>query len=397
MRIISVMFSFPPVYSGATKFWLRLVPRLKAHDIDVDIIYRAQDGGFVHLRADGASTPVPEPKSTRRGTYKSSLVTIFRFLWKHRKEYSSALFLGCPDALIASLVARPFSPLRFAYRTTMLGEDDPLAVSKSGRFGWLRLALLKRIDAVICINPALADQSRHAGLTEEQVITVSQGTDVDHFAPASAEERRRIRERGDLPLDGKVVIFVGATVERKGLDLLMKAWPKVLEAHPTARLLLVGPDGSSNGTDFDDPDGTFLRSMKELSETPLYLNSVRFCGMRDDVRELLQAADLFVLPSRMEGTPNVLLEAMAVGLPIVVSDLPGVTGVFVRHEQEALVFPQNDWQLLGACLRRHLDDPDFARACADRARARAVTNFSLASVAEKYAAVFRRLADRSRT
>ena len=265
----------------------------------------------------------------------------------------------------------------------MLGEDDPVAVSKSGRFGWLRLALLKRIDAVVCINPALADQGRQAGLTEEQVITISQGTNVDQFAPASAQERRRIREREHLPLDGKIVIFVGATVERKGLDLLMKAWPQVLEAHPTARLLLVGPDGSANGTNYDDPDGTFLRSMKELSETPHYLNSVCFCGMRDDVRELLQAADMFVLPSRMEGSPNVLLEAMAVGMPIVVSDLPGVTGVFVRNEREALIVPQNNWRLLGACLRRYLDDPDFARACADRARARVVANFSLASVARE--------------
>ena len=95
MRIISVLFSFPPVYSGATKFWLRLIPRLKAYGTEVDIIYRAPDGEFIHLRADGSSAPVPEPKRTRRGTYKSGLVTIFQV----HVEASKGVFVGAVPRL----------------------------------------------------------------------------------------------------------------------------------------------------------------------------------------------------------------------------------------------------------------------------------------------------------
>jgi len=93
----------------------------------------------------------------------------------------------------------------------------------------------------------------------------------------------------------------------------------------------------------------------------------------------------------MEGTPNVLLEAMASALPIVVTELDGVTGVFVRDGIEALVVAQNDWKHLAICLSRLLEDQHLARTFGQQARNRAVASYSLTSVANEYAHMFKRL------
>jgi glycosyltransferase involved in cell wall biosynthesis len=391
MRVLTVAYTIPPTFSGAQKFWFRLIPRLQDRGIVVDVLCRRSDGEVILQKTDGTNVSIAEPLGTRRGSYFGYILTVVKALWLNRHEYDCVFFNGAHDALFASLCFKSFIPLKFAYRMTMMGEDDPLGIQNIGRFGWLRVRLLRRIDAAVCTNPAMATSSQQAGIATDRVFTIPQGTDIDFFAPATPEGRNSIRHREGLPLTAKIVIFCGAVAERKGVDLLMKAWPEVVACHPTALLLLVGPDGG----DSDDPGGFFLRNMTQLSQEPDYKRSVKFLGYREDARELLQASDVFVLASRMEGTPNVLLEAMASGLPIVLSDLTGVSGVFVRNDMEAFIVPQNDWQQIGVSLRRLLGDQDLARRFSEGARSRAVANYSMDSVASQYADVFNRLKSNS--
>ena len=384
MRVLSVLGTFPPTFSGATKSWLRLVPKLGARGIVVEMLYRKDDGEVILQKADGNSTSIAEPLGLRRGSHVGYVLTVVKALWLHRHRYRCVIFIGGGDSLLASLCAKTFIRLKFAYRMSMLGEDDPVAIGKTGRLGWLRAVSLRRIDAAVCLNPGMAVSSERAGLARDRVFVIPQGTDIDFFTPATLAVKNAIRGREGFALTAKIVIFCGASVERKGVDLLLKAWPEVVARHPDSLLLLIGPDGDES----DDPGGKFLQAMTRLSLDPAYKHSVKFLGYREDARDLLQAADVFVLPSRMEGTPNVLLEAMASGLPIIVSDLPGVAGVFVRDNEEAFIVPQNDWKLIEIRLLRFLDDQDLAKNFGERARNRAVANYSLNSTADQYAKLF---------
>lgn len=381
------MDTFPPTFSGATKFWLRLVPKLGEHGVVVDFLYRKDDGEVILQKADGSSLSITEPLGTRRGSHTGYILTVVKALWIHRHQYRCVIFIGAGDALFAALCTKMFMPLKFAYRMSMLGEDDPLAIRNTGRLGWLRAFLLRRIDAAVCINPGMAVSSERMGLAQDRVFTIPQGTDIDFFTPATLAVKNAMRIKESLPLTAKIVIFCGAIVERKGVDLLMKAWPEVVAQHPASLLLLVGP----NGGELDDPGSEFLQAMKRFSLDRAYKQSVRFLGYREDARDLLHTADMFVLPSRMEGTPNVLLEAMASGLPIVVSDLPGVAGVFIRDRKEAFIVPLNDWKQIEVSLLHFLDDQDLARQFGECARERVVTNYSLTSVGRKYVEMFKTL------
>jgi len=381
MRVLAVALAPPTFFAGGNKSWMRLVPHLREQGVIVDLLYQDDDHRIIIERQEGERILIGGPMGMRRGSYIGTIVTVVKAIWLNRRRYGWAIFIGAPDALFAALGVKPFIGVKISYRMTMLDEDDPLAIRNTGRMGWLRARLLRRIDAAIGINPAMEISSRRVGIAQHRVFTILQGTDTKLFAPGTLAVKNAVREREGVPLTAKVVMYCGAIIERKGVDLLMRAWPEVVAKHPSAILLLVGP----HGHDFDDPEKAFLQAMMQVSLQPEYRQSVKFLGYREDVQGLL----VFVLPSRREGTPNVLLEAMASGLPIVVSDLTGVSGVFVRDGSEAFVVPQGNWEQLGVRLRRLLEDKELAREFGKRARDRAVQHYALGSVASQYAQVFR--------
>ena len=386
MRILSVLHVVPPEFSGATNAWMRLAPKIAARGVAVDMLCRLADGEIVLRRGGRPNLSFPEPLGFKRGGHWAVVLTIISALWRLRHEYECVLFVSGFDALFAALLAKPLLSMKLTYRMSMLGEDDPIAIRGCGRFGWLRAMTLKWIDAAICINPAMAEKSVRFGIDSRRVFTVLQGIDGDVFFPTNGAKRSALREQYGIPAPARVVLFCGGIVERKGVDLLLKAWQVVLAQSPEAQLLLAGPEGGP-----DDPGGRFRASMISRIEQPEYRNSIRFIGLRNDIPDLMRASDVFVLPSRMEGTPNVVLAAMASGLPVVLTELGGVSGVFVRDQSEGFVVPQEDWQTLANRLGTLLRDENLAARIGESARERAVSEYSLDLAADQYIAILRQV------
>ncbi len=363
-----------------------MIPQLQNHGIETDVIYPSGDGQLIIHNTDGTDIVINGSTVLKKSHYINNLFSIIKTLFLYKDRYKIILFVGPnQDTLYAAIMAKLFLRIRIAYRITMLGEDDPLAIRAQGRFGWLRAYLLYRVDAIVCLNPAMEVASQHAKIPQERIFLIPQVTDIDLFSPVNQASRDKIREEEGLSLNVKIVIFCGVLVERKGVDLLLKAWSEVIVSHPASLLLLVGPDGEI------ESDAQFSKTVKLSAQDPAYGDSIRFCGYRQDVHRLLQVSDVFVLPSRQEGTPNALIEAMAAGLPSVISDLAGVSGAVVRDGIEAFVVRQNDWRQLKDCICRLLDDDDLAKSFGGLARNRAVANYSLDSSAEKYASLFQKL------
>jgi len=146
------------------------------------------------------------------------------------------------------------------------------------------------------------------------------------------------------------VITVGRLVEQKGIDVLLKAWAKVAAALPGWRLMLVG-------------GGPLEGDLKALAAKLKIDRSVEFAGHVSDPFPLLKGAKLFVLTSRFEGTPNALLEAMACGLPAVVSDAsPGPSELIGSGEDAAgLIVPVEDADATAAAIIRLAGDENLRR------------------------------------
>jgi glycosyltransferase involved in cell wall biosynthesis len=208
------------------------------------------------------------------------------------------------------------------------------------------------------------------------VSCIHNGIDVDRCRPL--RPRDAVREELGIGSEAPVLIAAGRLVPVKGLDQLLAALPGVRETLPLVQVLIVG----------DGPE----RSRLEQQANELGVSSaVRFCGHRQDIYDLVAASDVLVLPSFAEGLPMVILEAMALGTPIVASQVGGLPEV-LRDGQSALLVPPGSPVALGQACARLLSRRDEARAMARAARQVVETQFTSLTQAEKVLDLYRGLA-----
>ena len=165
---------------------------------------------------------------------------------------------------------------------------------------------VRMIDRLVCVSKAAAETFREAGFPSDLVVTIPNGID----RPAAPGPRAQTRQTLGLPEYAFLVLTVARFTAQKGYPVLLAAASSVVIAMPDVRFVLVG----------SGPDRAPLEA---LARTRGIAESVLFLGERHDVPDLLVAADLFVLPSFFEGLPLVILEAMALGLPIVATRVGG--------------------------------------------------------------------------
>jgi glycosyltransferase involved in cell wall biosynthesis len=123
--------------------------------------------------------------------------------------------------------------------------------------------------------------------------------------------------------------------------------------------------------------------------------NIHLVGQQEEVQRFYQTADVFVLPSRMEGLPNALLEAMACGLPTISSLLPGVSEV-IEHNTNGLLVPPDDREAISDAVLRLLENPDVAQRLGNAAHQTIMKHYSLDVVADRYVHLYTSLAETTR-
>ena len=188
------------------------------------------------------------------------------------------------------------------------------------------------------------------------------------------EERAVARAAIDVPATARLVVWHGRIdVVRKGLDVLLDAWERLCRARPhrDLRLHLIG----------SGDDAEAFGQLLATRRLPGVVWLDRYLRDRPAIRRQLSAADIYVLPSRHEGGPVALLEAMACGLPVVATAVPGVGDILAGGEDAGgIVVPPARPGSLAAAIGRLVDDDTLARALGARARRRVEEAFSLEAV-----------------
>lgn len=218
-------------------------------------------------------------------------------------------------------------------------------------FTEIERVLARWTDAMVAISGTCREDHLRLDIGRgESFVVIPSG--IPTASPAERANARRILEAGDEVVVG----CVGRLAPIKGQDLLLEAFARVVPRHPDARLVLVG-DGPSRAT---------LESRAER----LGLNgSVAFLGLRADAPELLPGFDLYVQPSLNEGMGRALAQAMAVGLPPIVSDAPGPREL-IGDSGAGVIFPVGDVGALTDALDALLHHPSARHALGEAARRR---------------------------
>ena len=208
------------------------------------------------------------------------------------------------------------------------------------------------------------------------------GIDLRRFDRRQIPERTlgELREEIGLDAEAPVVGFVGRLVEEKGILDLLEAARSVLESNPDAQFLIVGP------YDQEKPDA--LRP--DVAERYGVQSQCRFLGMRDDMPELYALMDVLVLPSYREGFPRAPMEASAMGVPSLVTDIRGCREAVVQGEN-GLMFPVGDSDALADAIVEVLGDPPRREAMGRKARQMAEEKFDEQRVFDRVLAEYARL------
>jgi glycosyltransferase involved in cell wall biosynthesis len=201
-------------------------------------------------------------------------------------------------------------------------------------------------DQVITVSDSLRQLAYSLGLAQARGQVVGNGIDAERFKPVPKAEAR---QRFGLPDSAQVLITVGGLVERKGFHRVIACLPVLLEKHPDLHYLIVG--GAC-------PEGDMTQALKDQVAHLDLAERVHFLGpiSPDDLKWPLSAADIFVLSTRNEGWANVILEAMACGVPVVASDVGGNAEVVSSPELGAIV-PFDDQPALIVALDQALSRP----------------------------------------
>lgn len=369
IRVVMVISSFAPVIGGAERQALQLAQRLLKRGLTVEVLTRRYPGLAATEEMKGVKVWRLPVAGSGRNPLSSVMFTAGVVLWliRHAKEYDVVHVHASLSPAVSALLAKFATRKPVLVKVACSGPHGDVASMRRRPFLSLRRRLLRHTDRFLVLNSESIEELQELGLERSQMAPIVNGVDTTYFAPPE--------EKDLLPF--VKAVFVGRLTTQKGVDLLLRAWAELTEPR---ELILVG-------------DGAERPSLEALA-SQLKLDHVTFIGSTNDVRTYLQQADLFVLPSRAEGIPNAMLEAMACGLPVVATPVGGIPDVVLDGESGLLV-PPEDVPALAAAIRRLLADSDLRHQMGQKARERVVSDYSLKAVTTRHLELYREVIGRN--
>lgn len=236
-------------------------------------------------------------------------------------------------------------------------------------------------DAELVQNPEDVATLRRIGIPEDKVALLGNGVDLTRFDPSAVDPARAAELRAELAGDAEVVVgVVGRLVWEKGLAEVFEAARALRATHPGVRFVLVGP------TDPEKADGLSEADLAAIAAD----TGIVFAGRRSDMEVVYAALDLFVLASYREGFPRAAMEASAMGLPVVATDVRGCRQV-VDDGVTGVLVPVRDGAAIAGAVAALADDPARRAAAGRAARARALAHFDQRGIIATTLATYARL------
>jgi glycosyltransferase involved in cell wall biosynthesis len=333
---------------GTERQMVELMRRLDRRTFEVHVACMHRGGPLEARALEGAASVATFPiNGFARPSAVQQMVTFAR--WCRRIDahivHTCELYanvLGLPAAALARV------PVRIGNRRELRTPDKRRAHIVAQRLAY------RAAHLVAANSAAAAAQLRLEGVAANKIRVIPNGVDCDRY-PA-APRNRPIRR----------IVTVANLREEKGHDTLILAASMLAERHPDLEICFIG-DGPLRATLVRQVN---LRGLR---------GRVQFLGERDDIPAQLAAADLFVLPSRTEASPNALIEAMASGLPIVASRVGGIPELIESGGTGVLV-TADDPRAFAAAISNVVEHPSFAAALGRAARAAAERRFAFSSM-----------------
>ena len=388
LRVCMAIPSYPPSFAGHGIQLQRNLPYLEARGVDPTVLTGRTVAPMPPARDEDRVRRVLPVREGLLGGLQG-LVAFRRFFQRHARDYDVVHAVGLGPEFFLNLPALKRAGLPVVFEMVLLGSDDPTTIGRY-RLGKLQVGLARRhVDLWSALSGAFLPSLEAAGIPRDRCRVIYSGVDTSEYRPRSESERRELRARLELPAEGRVVVSVGSLLHRKGMDRLLEAWACSQPVVGRDVLLVVGPTREAEGLPASEV--AHSTELQRRAQAPDLAGTVRFEGRREGVVDYMAVADLFALLSRREGLGAVILEALASGVPCLVSPLDGIGAEVLAEGETGFVVPEpDDAERVGKLLSSVLADPERRAAMGRAGRIEAERRFSMEARADALSELYRR-------
>ncbi len=364
IRVMHVVFSLAP--GGMENGILNVANRLDPDEFKIDFCCLEKAGEFAERIPQNSDLFVLNKPSGKAWSLIPRIARLVR------------------DQAIQIVHSHDLGPLIYTVPGTRFGTLASVVHGEHCQFGewettgwrlWQRRFLYRFCRRIHTVSHDLAGKLAEYRLTRREIIPVPNGVDVQRFRPADKAEARA---RLGLAEDALVIGTCGRLVKSKRQDDLMRAFNQLAANHPRAFLLIVG-------------DGPYRPELEVLRSSLEYGDRIVLRGFTPQPERIYPAMDLFVLPSLYEGLSNVLLEAMACGIPALAHHACGA-GEAIGDDCGSEVRDLHDVPALTAAIAELTSIPNELAGRGEKSRAWVQKQFSIEAMVERYAQLYREVA-----
>ena len=340
MRVLMLNYEYPPLGGGGSNACKYILKEFAKKNLEVDLVTSSPSNKF-ETETIGDTVCIYKLPVNKKDIHYWTQREIMSYSWKAKKfidklmkekEYDVChAFFGIPCGAIAYLFRR-----KMPYIVSLRGSDVP---GFNDRFGLQYVFLTpiikqvwKQAGAVVANSEGLKDLALKSS-PDQEISVIYNAIDISEFRP----DLNEANSNGETK-----VVCVSRLIERKGIRFLIEAIGKLKDRD--VKLILVG-------------EGNQEEELKKLAVDSRISDRVDFKGYmdHDSIADLYRTSDVFVLPSLNEGMSNALLEAMASGLPVIVTDTGGTSELI---DGNGVVVPMSDSNAIAEAIREFMDNPD---------------------------------------
>jgi glycosyltransferase involved in cell wall biosynthesis len=388
-RVVLVTRRFWPLVGGAEIMAARLAAGLHARGAAATILTaRWQPAWPAEIEHHGVRVVrLVNPQLRGWGTWRY-MQAVASWLRRHRSQFDLVYVSMLKHDAYAAITAAQSERFPVVLRAEGAGLTGDCHWQLEANCGSRIKRRCQRADAFIAPSPAIERELIVSGYSRGRIHYLPNGVAMPE--PRDAASRRQARAdlaEADSSLaigeESPLAVYTGRLHAMKGLDDLIRAWPRVLAHVPNARLWLVG-------------DGPQRAELNDLIGHLGLWGFVYLAGPFDDIEEFLRAADMFVLPSLEEGMSLALLEAMAMGLPVVASAIPANEAV-VENGLTGRLVTVRDSDRLAPVILELFEDRNQAERLGTAAREHVSRRYSLDAMLDGHIDLFQRLLEEGKT
>ena len=383
MKVLHVIPSVAPIQGGPSYAVLAMVQALRSQGIEVEIATTDDNGPKLlevplNQQTEYQEVPIwffPRFALPMKEFIFSAALT--QWLWQNMRNYDLAHthYLFSYASTCAGAIARQ---QKIPYIVRTIGQLSPWALAQSRTKKWLYTQLieqrnLRQAAAIHCTAPGEAEDVRKFGI-QTPTITIPLGVDIPNSRP---DARKALREKYGIADDVPVLLFLSRLHYKKRPDLLLHSLSSLAQEGCPFHLCLAG----TGEPDYLNYLQTLIGSLGLTTQTSL----TGFVAGQDK-ELLLQGADIFVLPSFSENFGVAVAEAMAAGLPVVVT--PGVQIAPDIAEAKAGLVVEGEVETVAAAIAQLLDCPELRQQLGENGRKFAQSHYSWDAIARQLAAAY---------